>query len=241
MGTALHVIALCILGFLAVGCSGSKVTTQASSELPRYQVRTIALAPFSALTTPQVADSADLFLSSPQSVRRSDISLGTPPVGEPALQQTVTVPSHAAEKVTQLFWNRLKGRKQISTLEPSRTEKALSQIGGDSRMATPESRASAAAKILKADAVLIGQVRIYQERVGSRLGADPPASVGFEVKTVAADGQVLWVGNYYERQKPMIQDVLGFFQHGAGFVTAEELAAYGVQEMLKRFPFGTEE
>jgi hypothetical protein len=240
VGTVLQVVALCIW-FLTFGCSGSKVTTQTSNELARYHVRALALAPFSALATPQVVDSSNLFLSSPQSVRRSDISLGTPPVGEPALQQTVTVPSHAAEKITQLFWNRLKGRKQLSMLEPNRTEKALSQIGGDPKMVTPESRASAAAKTLKVDAVLIGQVRIYQERVGSRLGADPPASVGFEVKTVAADGQVLWVGNYYERQKPMIQDFLGFFQHGAGFVTADELAAYGVQQVLKQFPFGIEE
>ena len=239
-GAATSAVLLCAL-LLLFGCSGSKVTTQASKELPRYQVRTIALAPFSALSTPQVADSGDPFLSGPQSVRRSDITLGTPPVGEPALQQTVTVPPHAAEKVTQLFWNRLKGHKQLLIVEPGQTGKALSGAEGDPRSVTPESRAAAAAKTLKADAVLIGQVRIYQERVGSRLGADPPASVGFEVKTVAADGQVLWVGNYYERQKPMNQDFLGFFQHGAGFVTAEELAAYGVQEVLKQFPFGAEE
>jgi hypothetical protein len=95
----------------------------------------------------------------------------------------------------------------------------------------------AVAKKLKQDAALIGQVLVYQERVGSRLGANPPASVGFEVKVVAADGQVLWVGNYYERQRPMTEDIMGFI-HRWAFVTADELAEYGVDEVLKEFPFG---
>ncbi|MEK9139668.1 MAG: hypothetical protein AAB308_01325, partial [Nitrospirota bacterium] len=80
----------------------------------------------------------------------------------------------------------------------------------------------------------------YQERVGSRLGANPPATVGFETKVVAADGQVLWVGGYYERQRPMTEDLMGFLQRWA-FVTAAELAEYGVDEVLKNFPFGVGE
>jgi hypothetical protein len=107
--------------------------------------------------------------------------------------------------------------------------------------ATPERQAANIAVKLKADAVLMGQVLVYQERSGSRLGANPPASVGFEVKAVASDGQVLWVGNYYERQKPLTQDFLGFIHHGGVFVTAKELAEYGVDEVLKTFPFGNEE
>ncbi|GBL39252.1 hypothetical protein EMGBD2_05100 [Nitrospirota bacterium] len=95
------------------------------------------------------------------------------------------------------------------------------------------------AKQLKVDAALIGQVLVYQERVGSRFGANPPATVGFEAKLVAADGQVLWEGNYYERQRPMIEDMLGFFERWGMFVTADELAGYGVDRMLLKFPFGT--
>jgi hypothetical protein len=97
----------------------------------------------------------------------------------------------------------------------------------------------AVAKQLKADASLIGQVRVYQERVGGRFGASPPATVGFEAKVIAADGQVLWEGNYYEQQRPMNEDVMGFIQRWGMFVTAEELAAYGVEHMLHEFPFGT--
>ena len=80
---------------------------------------------------------------------------------------------------------------------------------------------------------------MYQERVGGRFGASPPATVGFEVQVVAADGQVLWEGNYYEKQRPMTEDLMGFIQRHGMFVTAEELAIYGVDHMLLEFPFGT--
>ena len=223
---------------LLAGCSGSKVTTQASSELPRYQVRTVALVPFTALTTPQVRDPGDPFVSTPQGVRRSDISLGIPSSAQPKFGQTVTVPDYAAEKVTQLFWARLRDRQGVVVLSPSESAKALVSATREVPKVTPESRAAVLAKGLKADAALVGQVLVYQERAGSRLGANPPAAVGFEVKAVAADGQVLWVGNYYERQRPMIEDFMGFLQRWGAFVTAEELARYGVDEVLKAFPFG---
>jgi hypothetical protein len=224
-----------------VACSGSKVTTQTSSELSRYQIRTIALIPFTTLTTPQVRDAADMYLSTPQSVKRSDISLGVPPSAEPQLAQTATVPPAAAEKVMQLFWARLKNRQGVVLLSPSESAKAAVYTAEETAKVTPERQAANIAVKLKADAVLMGQVLVYQERSGSRLGANPPASVGFEVKAVASDGQVLWVGNYYERQKPLTQDFLGFIHHGGVFVTAKELAEYGVDEVLKTFPFGNEE
>ena len=234
------VFATCLLGPLALtGCSGAKVTTQASNDLPRHKVRTIAIVPFSAMTTPQVREPGDQFMSAPESVKRSDISLGKSPETERPLRQTVTVPDYAAEKVTQLFWNRLRHRKEVTILSPSEVHEAdIVKIE-----ATPddtwEAMGAAVAKQLNADAALIGRVLVYQERVGSRLGADPPAAVGFEVKVVAADGLVLWSGNYFERQRPMTEDLLGFLQRRGAFVTAEELARYGVDEVVEAFPFGS--
>ena len=171
--------------------------------------------------------------------RRSDMALAVPQNTEQLLRQTVTVPSRAGEIVTQLLWSRLKSRQGVTVLSPSESAKALAS----SVTAQPpagQSRAVTVAKQLKADASLIGQVLVYQERVGGRFGASPPATVGFEAKVIAADGQVLWEGNYYEKQRPMIEDMLGFLERWGMFVTAEELAIYGVEHMLLEFPFGTE-
>jgi hypothetical protein len=230
------VVGLAVLA--TTGCSGEKVTTKSSSELSRYQVRRIALVPFTTLPTPQMRELGDPFFSTPQSVRRSDIAVAVPSNVEPPPRETFKVPGYEAEKITQLFWNRLRTREGITVLAPGESPKASS---GNAELvkATPESAAAAIAKRLNADAVLIGQVLVFQERVGSRLGANPPAAVGFEVKVISADGTVLWVGNYYERQRPMTEDMMGFLQRWGAFVTADELAQYGVDEILKEFPFGS--
>ena len=234
-------MALVGLVVLAVaGCSGSKVTTKTSAELPRYQIRTIALVPFTTLATPQVREVLDETFSAPPGARRSDMAMAVPPNTELPLRQTVTVPTDAGEIVTQLLWNRLSTRQGMTVLSPSEATKALASPT-TLQLAAGQSSAVIVAKHLKADASLIGQVLVYQERVGGRFGASPPATVGFEARVVAADGQVLWEGNYYEKQRPMTEDFMGFIQRHGVFVTAEELAIYGVDHMLLEFPFGTVE
>ena len=223
---------------MVAGCSGSKVTTKASAELSRYQIRTIALVPFTTLVTPQVRDVADRTFSVPPEVRRSDISMAVTPYAEQPLRKTVTVPAGAGDIVTQLLWSRLKARQGMTVLSPGEATRALTSQAV-SQLPAGQSPAVTVAKQLKVDASLIGQVLVYQERVGGRFGASPAATVGFEAKVIAADGQVLWEGNYYEKQRPMTEDLMGFIQRRGVFVTAEELAAYGVEHMLNEFPFGT--
>jgi len=235
-----HALTLTVLMLVVAGCSGSKVTTKASGELPRYQIRTIALVPFTTLAMPQVRDVIDQTFSVPPGARRSDMAIAVSPNTEQSLRQTVTVPTGAGDIVTQLLWSRLRTRQGVTVLSPSEAAKTLASP----EMSQPSAGqlpAVTVTKQLKADASLIGQVLVYQERVGGRFGASPPATVGFEAKVVAADGQVLWEGNYYERQRPMTEDLMGFIQRHGVFVTAEELAIYGVDHMLLEFPFGAVE
>jgi hypothetical protein len=229
---------LLVLTIIGAGCSGSKVTTKSSAELSRYPIRSMVLVPFASMATPQLRDQGDLALSTPQGIRRSDMSVSEPRSADSALRQTTTVPPYASEKITELFWSRLQKRAGLRVLRGG--VETAKRSSADSPPARPEAIAANVAKQLKVDAAMLGEVSVYQERVGSRLGASPPAGVGFEVKVVAADGQVLWVGNYYERQRPMIEDMLGFLQRWGAFVTADELARYGVEEVLERFPFGEE-
>jgi len=236
----LYVLTLTVLVLAVVGCSGSKVTTKAFAELPRYQIRTIALVPLTTLATPQVRDLSGRVFSAPDGALRSDIEMALPPNKEQPIRQTAKVPTDAGATVTQLLWSRLRARQGVTVLAPSEAAKALASQGTTTIPAS-QSPAVTVAQLLKADAALIGQVLVYQERIGSRAGASPPAAVGFEVTVVAADGQVLWVGNYYERQRPMIEDMMGFVHRWGMFVTAEELAIYGVEHLLLEFPFGTVE
>jgi hypothetical protein len=238
MGWSMAIVGLAVLA--VGGCSGSKVTTKTSSDLARYQIRTIALVPFTILATPQVRDVVDQAFSMPSGARRSDMAIAVPPNTDQLVRETVTVPMSAGDTVTQLLWSRLRARQGVTVLAPSEAAKVLASQP-TTQPPAGQIPGVAVAKQLKADASLVGQVLMYQERVGGRFGASPPATVGFEAKVIAADGQVLWIGNYYERQRPMIEDVMGFIQRHGVFVTAEELATYGVEHLLLEFPFGTVE
>jgi hypothetical protein len=232
-----QLLTLMVLAYMIAGCSGWKVTTESSDQLPRYTIRSMALMPFTAIVTPQVRDQGGFYLSTPQSMQPQHLSLAIPSEVEPPPRQAAVVPANAAERITQLFWMRLQERDGLQILPFGDSARAASAEGARFT-AKPEAAAASVAKKLKADAALIGFVEVYQERVGSRLGANPAASVGFEVKVVAADGRVLWIGHYYERQRPLTEDFVGFVKRYGMFVTAEELAEYGVEELMKEFPFG---
>ena len=184
-----HALTLTVLVLVIAGCSGSKVTTKVSAELSRYQVRTIALVPFTTLATPQVRESIDQTIPAPPGTHRSDMTIAVSPNTEQYLRQTVTVPVEAGATVTQLWWSRLQARQGVTVLSPSEASKALTSQAA-SHPSAGQLPAVMVAKQLKADASLIGQVLVYQERVGGRFGASPPATVGFEAKVVAADGQL---------------------------------------------------
>ncbi len=224
---------LLILG----GCVPSKVTIDTSPKVDQYRVKTVAVMPFEALTTPQVTSPLVPEMQAPQGAKRSDISFAAPQATERLDQPTATVPPQAAEKITQIVYGRLKLWEGVRFLPPDRAAGALKALGSATEGLTPEERARQVALRLSADAALLGRVLVYQERVGSKLGADP-AAVGFEVKLVAADGTTLWAGNYYEKQRPMNEDFIGSVQRGFVFVTAEELAEYGAERVIRSFPFG---
>ena len=121
----LHALTLTVLVLVVAGCSGSKVTTKSSAELPRYQIRTIALVPFTTLATPQARDVADQIFSVPPDVLRSDIGRAVPQNIERPLSQTVTVPTGAGDIVTQLLWSRLRVRQGVTVLSPNEAAKTL--------------------------------------------------------------------------------------------------------------------
>lgn len=205
--------------------------------IERYSVRTVAVLPFQTLDTPQVPDQPVHDLGAPTSVKRSDIEFAIPPSGEKLNQPTVTTPPQAGEKVTQVFYRKFRHWEGIRVLRRDEIDEAIVAIGPPGRDERLEVWAGKVARHLSADAAILGLVSMYRERGGSKMGGDP-AVVGFEVELVAADGRPLWKANYYERQKPMNEDLKGFIERRGVFVRAEQLTEYGVDHVLREFPFG---
>lgn len=228
-----------VAGLLLSACAFKpKVTSDVSPDIGKYQVKTVVVLPFEALMTPQVTEQRPYDeIVAPQGIRRSDISVGVPPSGERRAAQEAGVPPAAAEKVTRSFYGKLKNREGLTVVSPDDAAAALKTVASESGEVLPEQRAAKVATKMSLDAAVIGRVLVYQERKGSKLGGET-AAVGFEVRLIAADGATLWTGNYYEKQKPLTEDVKGSFEHGIVFVTADELVEYGTARLVEQFPFG---
>jgi hypothetical protein len=219
------------------GCGPTKVRTETSPYAERYHINSLAVLPFQILETPQVVDDRIDQLSVPTSAKKSNITVAIQPDTHPIEQATATVPPSAADTVTRLVWDRLSDRTRLTVRSLQESERAWKQSAGESKADEPQHIASKIAQQLGVDAVMLGKVLVYRERVGSKLGADP-AVVGFELRLIGSDGATLWVANYYEKQRPMNEDLWGFIERKGAFVTAQELAAYGVEKVLKEFPYG---
>ena len=99
-------------------------------------------------------------------------------------------------------------------------------------------------KQLDADAILYGKLYRFRERVGSEYSAKSPASVAFSLILVrVSDGRVLWRHSFDETQQALTENLFNwkfYKSEGMRWVTAEELAAYGlkraIEELEKALP-----
>ena len=92
----------------------------------------------------------------------------------------------------------------------------------------------------EADAVVVGHVFRFAERVGNPYSVESPASVAFGIHLVrVADGRVVWSARFDEAQKPLADNLLkigDFMKHKGTWVTAAQLARTGLMQKLATFP-----
>lgn len=194
------------------GCGGTTSETITAPQIEQYRIMRIAVLPF--------------MVSPPTPGQRRGYAAPAPP---PA----------AGEKLADLFYLKLNTREGLAVVPPRLVREAM-----------PSVTASVASRGVLRDlgerldvaAVLEGTVEVYQERRGSAIGlerAEDAAAVGFSVRLVSVkDGKTLWTGEYYERQRPATEDLSGFFERGARFLTVEQLANSAVNHVLQGFPLG---
>jgi hypothetical protein len=90
------------------------------------------------------------------------------------------------------------------------------------------------------DAVLIGHIFRFQERKGNRASVESPASVAFDLHLIDVNsGEIIWTAKFDQTQRPLSDNLLeldSFIKRGASWVTAEQLAQGGLENILRRFP-----
>jgi hypothetical protein len=97
-------------------------------------------------------------------------------------------------------------------------------------------------KAFGCDAVLAGHIYRWQEREGTAIGVNRPASVAFDLHLVRPnDGAIIWRTRFDKTQRSLSENLLDaetFFQSGGRWLTAENLAILGLNKVLKGMPGG---
>ncbi len=194
------------------GCSPLPVTVAARPLTPiaKGTIRRIAVVPF---TTADVA------------LGPTD-ALGAAPLSEPP-----------GDTVTRAVETALREQGDWVILDDLTVGEAFRRLYGEVRAPTA-SEAAAVGTLLRADAVLRGQVLVFEERIGAELAANRPAHVVFAVELLRpTDGVPLWQGEYSERQQSLSENLWnlpGFVRAGGTWVRAGELAQIGAARIAAR-------
>ncbi len=145
----------------------------------------------------------------------------------------------------KLYLNRLLNEKmeamgRFKLLPQEKVEEAVSQSDRREFDLNPMRSSIKLGRSLDADFIFVGFLFRFEQRIGSSIGVDKPASVGFDVHLVRLkDAKIVWTGKFDETQKSLSENLLkmgSFVRRKASWLTAEELSSVGMDEMLVRFP-----
>ena len=226
-----------------IGCAPDTVTVKARPTFDPNSIKTIAVMPFTAVKgSPGVYQSFGEI--PPPDIGASEIQESftgsASPVPLRPHATKVSVPHGVGDIITEMVYANLKLRPGLKTYPAFEVSQALARSNLDPATVPVQKLAVTLGQTLSLDGVVAGQVRVYREREGQKYGAIP-AAVGFDVQVISAkNGTVLWIGDYFEEQKPLIQDLQGFFERRGQWVTAEELARSGVKRVMDRLLIGNQ-
>lgn len=211
MRTRALFLAVMLMGAMA-GCGATTTETITAPQIAQYRIVRIAVLPF--MVAPPTPGQ-----------RRGYAAPAPPPV--------------SGDKLADLFYRKLNVREGLAVVPPYMVRETMPAITAS---VASRSLLRDLGERLDAAAVLEGTVEVYQERKGSAIGlerAEDAAAVGFSVRLVSVkDGKTLWTGEYYERQRPLTEDLTGFLERGVRFLTVEQLANSAVDKVLREFPLG---
>lgn len=214
----------------ALALAGCTVETVRQRAYPRLEegvepIHRVAVAP--------LATSGDLA----QAARRAEIDASVS-VGAPARSAGPT-PEEATALVGRYLSEAL-AKQGLDVTTPEDVGRALAEAGATGRV--PREVARLASDRFGAQGVVIGTVSRYRERTGGAQESGA-ASVWFEVAVYTApEGEKLWSGVFNETQRPALENVLVASRYpggGSRWLSAEELARWGADQMAASMPLGT--
>lgn len=213
----------------------SNVVAEVSPELHKYDLHRIAIISFvNQSATPDAGVRiANFFFDELESYQHYEVA---PPLQlDEEMELEFTRTAQGAPDEDRPGRLRQFVRQWVGRIWPSATPQAAGRAPQ-----TPAPTAPAGQSVPPLDAVLTGVITRYDDRNGSALAVDQPASVAYEVYLISAsDGEILWRARFSETQKPLLDNLLlagRFFKGGGVWQTHDTLARIGMERVLKTFP-----
>jgi hypothetical protein len=213
--------AFSILGFiLLVSCAEPQEKISSSKDLE--SVETIMVMPFQALPD---AEGSRFYIDCSFCNRRHTFE---------------EVPQGASEFMTEHLKELLINVKAYRFVFPDQADGIPSNLRADKNgIVTMTDLLELSGNANGVDAVLLGYLFRFRERVGTRYSVESPASVSFSLFLVrTADGQVVWRGTFEETQQSLSENLLkigSFIKRKARWVTAGEMAADALEDLMSTF------
>ncbi len=150
------------------------------------------------------------------------------------------MPHGSAKILTGLVNRSLQNHYDEKLIPLSEVEEIAAQTGYDGTRDTIQTVALKTGKTLGTPLIFAGNIWRFKERVGSAIGIRSPASVAFAIYLFDVPaGKMLWMAKFEETQRSLLENLLrigAFFERGAKWLTASELASYGIKELIKKSP-----
>jgi hypothetical protein len=154
---------------------------------------------------------------------------------------TGTVSRGAAGMLTDQLFMILNKRNDFELIPSGHAQGVMTDLlAGSQKEINERELAVETGRILHADAVLVGYLYRFKNRIGTEYAVDSSASVAFDLHLIRLkDGRVLWSGGFDETQRPLSDNLFrlgAFLKRKAKWVTAKEMAVSALENMLKTFP-----
>ena len=142
--------------------------------------------------------------------------------------------------VQDVLWEQLAASGKYDLVSPDRTGSIFDQVAMTSFKVTLAEAIRKVGSELEADGIVIGYVHRFNERQGFDYSVERPASVFFEIHLYrCSDGVLIWKGIFEKAQTSLMENLYRasyFLKERGRWITAKELAAEGMEDILKKFP-----
>lgn len=146
----------------------------------------------------------------------------------------------ADKTMTQLVQHALDKRFGNGTLPQEEVMRAYRMIMKEESGLTPRQQVLKLGQRLGVDYVLAGNIWCFSARSGNALASDKPASVAFKLHLIHIPMQKrIWAEAYDKTQQALSENLFNapdFIKQKGQWLTAEELAGIGVNELVARMP-----